>query len=100
MEYSLTQVLQGAGGFFGAMGVIVYALKKNGVLTIGKPKERRNCVRVCSQHSGLVGAIDHNTEITKQTVVKIDHAVEEIGQVNKNLSEIKGFIKGSGKGGL
>ncbi len=81
MEYSLVQIAQGAGVFIGAMGVAVYGLKKNGKITFGKSDERRACVRVCSEHEGLVKAVAANGEKIDVVDGKVDRILGHLGKL-------------------
>ena len=81
MEYSLVQIAQGAGVFFGAVGVALYGAKKNGYLTLGKPKERRACVRVCSEHKGLVKAVEVNGVKLDRVDSKVDRILGHLGEL-------------------
>ena len=88
MEYSLVQIAQGAGVFFGAMGVAVYGAKKNGFLTFGKPKERRSCVRVCNEHAGLVAGAEHTAEMLKDNSVKLDVVDSKVDRILGHLGKL------------
>jgi hypothetical protein len=91
---TVTLFATGAGAFFTVIGAGVYALKKNGLITFGKPKERRNCVRLCSEHANLVRAVEANTRTTARAVEKLDQTNENISTVKSQLSQLVGYIKG------
>ena len=87
MEFSLPQIAQGAGLFFGALGVAVYGLKKNGKIHFGMPKERRNCVRLCSEHTGLVNAIENNTQAQAINNEKLDGVASKVDKILGHLDK-------------
>jgi hypothetical protein len=67
--------------FFMILGAAVYPLKKNGLITFGKPKERRNCAKVCTEHSGLVEAIDNSTKVQSETNDKLDLVISNVDRI-------------------
>lgn len=85
-HFTLPQIAQGLGIFFGALGIVGYGLKKNGKLHFGTPKERRNCAKTCPEHSGLIKRVEN-----------ID---KKLDIVIKDLSEAVGFIKAKTGGQL
>lgn len=86
--FSLSEIAQGAGIFFGAFGVVVYGLKKNGLLTFGKPRERRNCAGVCGEHAGLVNAIQNNTEALRVNNKKLDSVDGKVDRILGRLGKL------------
>ena len=88
MEYSLVQIAQGAGVFVGALGVAVYGAKKNGLLTFGKPKERRSCVRLCNEHAGLVKGIELNLVAINENAKKLDSVDGKVDRILGHLGKL------------
>ena len=82
------QIAQGAGVFFGAMGVAVYGAKKNGFLTFGKPKERRSCVRVCNEHAGLVAGAEHTAKLLEKNSIKLDSVDSKVDRILGHLGKL------------
>ncbi|MHC4397524.1 MAG: hypothetical protein ACYS1A_17925 [Planctomycetota bacterium] len=93
MYYSLTEIAQAAGIFFVAIGAGIYGLKKNGLVTLGKPKERRNCASTCSEHTGLVKEVRANT-------IRLEKMDRKLDGVARDLNEAVGFIKAKTGGNL
>ena len=88
MEFSLIQIAQGVGVFFGAMGVAVYGVKKNGYLTFGKPKERRSCVRLCNEHAGLVLGVEHTAALLEKNSTKLDSVDSKVDRILGHLGKL------------
>ena len=82
MEYSITvnQAIYAIVAIASPMGAIAYALKKKGLITFGKPEERRKCSQVCLSHD----------ELTKD-IKKID---EKVDIISNDVAAIKGYLKG------
>jgi hypothetical protein len=94
MLYSLTEIAQASGVFAGAAGAVVYALKKNGKVTFGKVKERRNCAAApCNELVVLVKDVRVNTLALEKFGRKLD-------SVAKDLNTAVGFIKAKTGGKL
>ena len=70
----------GLVGFFSLIAAVFYGLKKNGLVTFGRPKERRQCAKTCAEHSSLVNEVD--AMHTKLDVV------------SKDVATIVGYIQG------
>ena len=67
-------------GLFSLIGAVFYGLKKNGLVTFGRPKERRHCAKTCAEHPSLVkevGAIH-----------------KKIDSVGVDVARIVGYIQG------
>lgn len=85
-SFSLPEIATAIVGFFFFCGLVGYGLKKNGLLTFGKPTERRNC-GTCPEHDGLTGQVTSlNT--------KVDSLDEKIDTVVTGISSIEGFLQG------
>jgi hypothetical protein len=93
MAIELNQIAAGAGIFFGVIGAFVYGLKKNGFITFGKPKERRDCPKFCDEHSGVILGIEQNTIALVKVDAKLDIMHKEISDYNGNVREIIGYLR-------
>ena len=69
------------------IGAGIYGLKKNGFITFGKAKERRNCAGTCAEHHHVVAGIQ-NLEKNQE------HLMEKVDEVVGEVRFIAGYIKG------
>jgi hypothetical protein len=93
MYYSLAEIAQAAGIFAGACAAVVYAFKKNGKITFGKAKERRACVKTCTEHQGLAKEVRVNT-------IALEKVDRKVSAMAKDLNEAVGYIKAKTGGNL
>ena len=93
MYYTLAEIAQAGGVFVVAIGTGIYALKKNGQITFGKPKERRSCAKTCIEHTGLIKEVRGNT-------IAVEKAARKLDSVAKDLNTAVGFIKAKTGGNL
>jgi hypothetical protein len=91
--------------FWLAVAGVIYALKKNGFITIGKPAGRRRCDKYCDDHRLLKAEMtshkDDISDIEAGATNNFDKLHEMIGKVygkidemNKTLSEHIGYCRG------
>lgn len=110
-----------AAGIGTAIGGAMLALKKSGLITFGRPAERRDCAKKCADHERVVMDAAMTTSEAKATAVniKIDIAdikqnilrIEEKGdereqriqdefrRLREMLGELSGYVKAIHRGG-
>lgn len=91
--------------FWLAVFIVIYALKKNGFITIGKPEGRRRCDKYCDAHhtqkahmDNLKNNVDELESGAKNNFLKLEQMIEkvfcEIANMNKTLSDHIGYCRG------
>jgi hypothetical protein len=91
--------------FLLAVAGVFYILKKNGVISIGKPVERRRCAEYCDQHlkvqadmkmaSDDVARVENGTEKTIAEIKELLKEVfEKVNEMNKTLNDHIGYCRG------
>jgi hypothetical protein len=99
------QVGSGAAAVIAALTAVGVALKKHGLLTIGRPTERRQCPgevrKLCGDHQVMrqdIEAIKINSAARLEKLNKIadkqDGIVEQLGEVKSAVDTIKGYLQG------
>ena len=87
------------------VGMAVYVLKKNGIITFGRPSGRRRCDKYCDDHKLLKAQMDShegdlaeiesgatgNFEKLEKLIEGIYHKMDEF---NKTLSDHIGYCRG------
>ena len=80
MEIMLTTEL--VVGSLSVVGAVLLILKRSGYVTLGQPKERRDCARKCAEHEQVVGEAKRISE-------KFQSQQEQSG---KDLQDLKASI--------
>ena len=90
-QFTLQQVLTGGFGFCILIGSAGIFLKRQGLITFGKPVERRDCATrmssVCSEHGKLSADI---TELKSSVREQGDNIKEIKGSVDRMLGYLEG----------
>lgn len=92
-------------GGLSVVGGAVLALKKSGLITFGKPAERRDCARKCADHERVVmeakmtnetlkGDISDIREDIKRLEEKSDEREQRMQEEFKKLRELLGDLSG------
>lgn len=85
--FTLPQISGAATVFFTLCVAAGYVLKKSGLLTFGKPVERRDCQRKCQDHDHLIKVVEDIRKTQKSSEKRMD-------RMDRNLSEVIGYIHG------
>ena len=90
-QFTLQQVLTGGFGFCILIGSAGMFLKKQGLITFGRPVERRDCATrtpsVCSEHNKLA------TDITDLKISVRDQG-EVLQDVKSSVDRMLGYLEG------
>lgn len=78
-------------GLAGVLGGILLALKKAGLITIGKPTERRDCAKKCGEHEQIVA--DAKIALTESRLTATG-LKDDIKEIKNDLIEIRDTIEG------
>lgn len=73
-------------GGLGAIGGAILALKKSGLITFGRPTERRDCAKKCSDHERVVRDAAMATAEAKATTENIKG---DIADIKENILRIE-----------
>jgi len=95
---NLTEI---AGAIIGAMALVAgFVLKQKGLITFGKPVERRNCVKRCDEHSEVIkdaALVSQRVETLKErqiTVLEKVTAIEHnVAKIDHCLAELVGYLR-------
>lgn len=109
-------------GALTALGGAVLAMKKSGLITFGKPAERRDCAKRCSDHERVVKDAAMTTTEAKATTENIKNDIaeikeniirieekgdqretrmeEEFRRVRELLGELSGYVKAMHRGNI
>jgi hypothetical protein len=71
---------------------MVYGLKKRGLVTFGKPKERRSCAQQCPDHPVLVSAISNLKEEQVEIKLVQKETNKTLGSIAVDVSFIRGQL--------
>ncbi len=90
-QFTLQQVLTGGFGFCILIGSIGVILKKQGLITLGKPVERRECATrmssVCSEHGKLSSDI-------AELKTSVHDQCEVMQEVKGSVDRMLGYLEG------
>lgn len=75
-----------AAGIGTAVGGAILALKKSGLITFGKPAERRDCAKKCSEHEKIVRDAAMATAEAKTTS---ENLKGDIAEIKENILRIE-----------
>lgn len=85
------------GGLIGA-AVATYVAKTQGLITFGRPKERRHCPDIvkhmCGDHRSVIASIKDHEVGSSRREAKIDALTERVSEIGASLSNIEGFLQG------
>jgi chromosome segregation ATPase len=74
-------------GGLSLLGGTVLTLKKTGLITFGKPAERRDCARKCAEHEQVVKDAAMATQEARATAGNLKEDIAEIRDDIKNLEK-------------
>lgn len=70
-----------------ALGGAVLALKKSGLITFGRPSERRDCAKKCADHERVVMEAAMATQEARATADNLKDDIADIKNDIKSLQE-------------
>jgi hypothetical protein len=95
--------------FWLAVVLVVYALKKNGLITFGSQPGRRRCDKFCEDHKALKQSIDDESKSTDSDLIEIKKMIggmeEKMGhgfnelyalmrEYSRSLNDHMGYCRG------
>lgn len=72
-------------GGLSVIGGTIIALKKSGLITFGRPQERRDCARKCAEHEDVVRRAAMATQEAKATSENLKEDIADIRDDIKRL---------------
>jgi hypothetical protein len=89
------EVVAATSAFFGAVGV---GLKKAGLLTLGRPTERRQCSteigKVCIDHKSMKADIEVIKQNSDARLRKLEKVEGTVNDVKSGVDRIIGYLQG------
>ena len=80
--------------FWLAVCLVVYGLKKNGFITIGRPTGRRRCDKFCEDHKAMNQRIDDEVESTDSDMAEIKDMIGSMGKkMDQGFNELYALMR-------